>query len=167
MKRLIEFLLIMTFCAGLFVSFAWAEDARKSPDVTEEQELKFKKNLKKWEKLTDLTETVIRYIIDILEIKTKIIRCSDFILNSCGTDLIIDVCKKVGSDTFLSGKHGKDYLDEKKFRQNNIKLIYQNFKHPHYRQLYGPFMENMSVIDLLFNEGEKSIKIVSEITKDK
>lgn len=115
---------------------------------------------KRWEKLADLSEAIIRYIVGILGIKTKIIKCSDLMLNSHGTDLIIEACKKIGSDTFLSGKHGKEYLDEERFKENNIKLTYQNFKHPCYRQLYEPFIENMSVVDLLFNEGENSLKII-------
>ncbi|MBL7198465.1 MAG: WbqC family protein [Candidatus Omnitrophica bacterium] len=120
---------------------------------------------KKWDKLADLSEVIIRYIVDILAIRTKIVKCSNFKLNSHGTDLIIDVCKKIGADTFLSGKHGKDYLDEEKFNENNIKLIYQNFKHPCYKQLFEPFIENMSIIDLLFNEGENSINILLDAGK--
>ncbi|MEK6732136.1 MAG: WbqC family protein [Candidatus Omnitrophota bacterium] len=115
---------------------------------------------KKWDRLADLNETIIRYILDIFGIKTRIVRCSNFLLNSEGTSLIIDTCKKTGADTFLSGKHGKDYLDEEKFRGNSIKLIYQNFKHPCYKQLHGPFIENLSIIDLLFNEGPDSIKLL-------
>src|SRR3989338_9424263 len=47
---------------------------------------------KRWEKFTDLSETAIRYIAEMLDIKTKIIKCSDLMLNSRGTDLIIAVC---------------------------------------------------------------------------
>jgi len=114
----------------------------------------------KWEKLTDLNEAIINYLLKALGIKTEIIKCSNFMLNSHRTDLIIDVCKKIDAAVFLAGIHGRDYLDEQKFRQNDIKLVYQNFKHPHYRQFYKPFIENMSVIDLLFNEGENSINII-------
>ena len=102
---------------------------------------------KKWDKFSELSEAIIRYLVKALGIKTKIIKCSDFILNSRGTDLIIDVCKKVGADIFLSGKHGKDYLDEEKFRQNNISLMYQNFNPIRYKQLYEPFIENLSIIE--------------------
>lgn len=115
---------------------------------------------KKWERLAEVSEVIINYTAKKLRITTKIIRCSDLKLKSHGTDLIIDACKKVGADTFLSGVHGKDYLEEEKFKKNDIKLIYQDFKHPRYRQLHGPFIENMSIIDLLFNEGDNSLKII-------
>jgi hypothetical protein len=117
---------------------------------------------KRWEKFSDLSTFAIRYIAEILGIKTKIVKCSDFMLNSHRTDLIIDVCKKVGADTFLSGSHGKDYLEEERFKENNIKIVYQNFKHPNYKQLRKPFIENMSIIDLIFNEGEDSANILTK-----
>ena len=41
-----------------------------------------------------------------------------------------------------------------------IKLEYQHFEHPIYKQLWGDFIPYMSVIDLLFNEGDKSLDII-------
>lgn len=116
---------------------------------------------KRWDRLAELSETAIYYIAKALGIKTKIIKCSSLGLNSHGTDLIINVCKKIGADTFLSGRHGRDYLDEEKFSEAGIRLIYQDFKHPGYEQVYKPFIENMSIIDLLFNAGENSLKILT------
>ena len=52
-----------------------------------------------------------------------------------------------------------------KFKENGIKAIPQNFKHPNYKQIYEQFIENMSVVDLLFNEGENSLKILAESGK--
>ena len=40
--------------------------------------------------------------------------------------------------------------------------MYENFSHPKYNQLYGDFIKNMSIIDLLLNEGPNSSKILSE-----
>jgi hypothetical protein len=42
--------------------------------------------------------------------------------------------------------------------------VYQDFNHPRYRQQYAgesnPFLPYMSVLDLLFNEGGKSMDIL-------
>lgn len=116
---------------------------------------------KKWDKFIDISEAIINYIVEKLALNTKIIKCSGFKSGLHGTDLIIDLCKQIGADTFLSGRHGKDYLEEEKFKESNIKLIYQDFQHPGYQQLYKPFIENMSIIDLLFNEGENSLNILT------
>ena len=46
------------------------------------------------------------------------------------------------------------------FNESGIVLSYQQYGHPEYRQLYGDFIPYMSVIDLLFNEGENSLEII-------
>jgi len=125
----------------------------------------------KWEKLSDLNEAIIRYIIPALGIKVEITKTSSIYnvetLQRCpprqimsGTDLIIDMCKKLGADAYVHGKHGKDYIDPAKFTDNNIKCVYQEFTHPVYRQVYKPFIPEMSIIDLLFNHGTESLSIL-------
>jgi len=104
---------------------------------------------KKREKLCDLNEEIIRYIVDILGLKTKITRASVLGVSGKATGLIIDICKKTGADTYLHGKHGKDYIDQAKFTDNNIRCLYQEFHHPTYPQVYEPFIPEMSIVDLL------------------
>ena len=64
--------------------------------------------------------------------------------------------------SYISGISGHDYLEEDLFTESKIKLIYENFIHPEYVQIHGNFIENMSIIDLLFNMGEKSIQIICD-----
>ena len=68
-------------------------------------------------------------------------------------ELLIDILKKVSAETYLSGVGAKAYMDEKLFENEGIKVIWQNFKHPVYNQLYGNFIPYLSSIDLLFNCG--------------
>ena len=46
------------------------------------------------------------------------------------------------------------------FKKATIDVEYQNFQHPIYQQKNGSFISHMSVIDLLFNEGPNSKKII-------
>jgi len=114
----------------------------------------------KWERLADLNEVIIRYIISALDIKVEITKTSTIKAEGQGTGLIVAMCKKLGADTYVHGKHGKDYIDPTKFADNNIKCIYQEFNHPVYRQAYEPFIPEMSIIDLLFNHGKESLTIL-------
>lgn len=118
----------------------------------------------KWEKLIDLNIHIIKYLLKALKIETPLYYESGIEISSQGTDRIIEICEKLKADTYLSGIGGKSYLEEEKFVQAGIKLEYQNFIHPVYHQLYmqghGSFLPYMSVIDLLFNEGGKSINIL-------
>ena len=40
-----------------------------------------------------------------------------------------------------------------------IKLLYYDFEHPVYKQLWGDFIPNLSVIDFLFNCGKSAFSI--------
>ena len=45
-------------------------------------------------------------------------------------------------------------------RKEEKELIWQNYKHPVYKQLHGEFVSHLSILDLLFNEGKESYKIL-------
>jgi hypothetical protein len=119
---------------------------------------------KRWEKLTDLNLAIIDYALKELKIETLLRFESELDIHSMGTDRIIDICKKLNADTYLSGIGGKDYLKEDKFKKTGIRLAYQDFKHPAYNQQFtssaGDFIPFMSIIDLLFNEGPGSREIL-------
>jgi hypothetical protein len=111
---------------------------------------------RKWERLMDISVATINYALNCLEIKTPIKLSSSYNLNTTSTERIIDLCKKTGADTYLSGAGGRDYMDLSLFEKNGIKLLFQDFKHPQYTQLYGGFEPYMSFIDLVMNCGAKS-----------
>ncbi|MBU0502999.1 MAG: WbqC family protein [Candidatus Omnitrophota bacterium] len=117
----------------------------------------------KREGLVDLNIFIIDYILKQLAIALPIYRESELDIRNTATDRIIDICRKLKADTYLSGAGGKEYLEEAKFPQAGIKLLYQDFKHPAYRQQFmknaGDFMPCMSILDLLLNEGPKSREI--------
>ena len=49
----------------------------------------------------------------------------------------------------------KEYHENKKYQENNIRLIYSDYKPGVYHQKYGFFIYNMSIIDYIFNNGYK------------
>jgi len=123
----------------------------------------------KWDKLSDLNESIIRYLISAFGIKVEITKTSVIGAQGKGDELIIDMCKRLDADSYVHGKHGKDYIDPAKFVDNKINCIYQEFTHPVYKQLHAlnqsgsgheSFMPEMAAIDLLFNHGPESLKII-------
>ncbi len=64
------------------------------------------------------------------------------------------------SINLVAATWAKDHLKVEDFKKNNIEVQFQNFQHPVYKQLYGDFIPNMCIIDLLFNEGNNSKKIL-------
>lgn len=111
---------------------------------------------KEWELLSELNVYIIRNIAEMLDMDTKFIRSSGLDIEENSTKRLIDIVKAVGGNTYLSGTYARGYQDESSFKENDIELMYQDFQHPTYNQLFGEFIPKMSIIDLLFNEGKKS-----------
>ena len=114
------------------------------------------KNLyeKEWEFLFKLNFETLKKCMDWLGIKTEIVIESDLNVDGISTERLVNVCKAVGADTYISGISGGDYLDEKLFEKNNIKLRYQNYESIRYAQnLSKTFIPNLSIIDVLANTG--------------
>lgn len=120
-----------------------------------------------WKYLVDLNETIIRYCLEVLGIRVKILRASSLELAKKKGELMLEISQKVKAQTYLSGISGKEYLDRDLFARSGIQLKFQEFYHPIYQQLYEPFIPCMSVIDLLFNYGEKSLDIIKGIDTKK
>ena len=117
---------------------------------------------KKYTKLIDLNMKLINYFKSVLDINTETVFSSDLKINSNGSEKLCQICMKLKADTYLSGELGKNYLDLKLFENNQIKIIFEEFKHPTYSQMNLKFLPNMSIIDLLFNEGDNSINILKK-----
>lgn len=115
---------------------------------------------KKWDKLVELNLEFFSLFNNYLEIKTKTIRSSELKIKSKSSQRLLEICKKLGGTTYISGSGGKNYLDEKIFEEEGIKVLYEKFQHPTYYQMFNRFIPNMSIIDLLFNEGPNSRKIL-------
>jgi len=111
---------------------------------------------KKWETLTPLNETIIRYLANQLGINIEMVKSSEFKPAGSKTDMLIEICKKLNANTYLSGEGGRRYVDITKFEANDTTCLFTNFKHPNYIQQFEPFIPNMSVIDLMFNHGSKT-----------
>ena len=75
----------------------------------------------------------------------------------------MNICKKLGADTYISGIGGKRYLDEKSFEKNKIILKYQNYNQIRYLHHFSKsFIPNLSILDLLANVGSESGKLLKE-----
>ena len=116
---------------------------------------------KKIDKLSDLNTTLIRWLSSKLGVNTKFVYSSKLDASGSKTELLVNICKKVGADHYISPAGSKGYIDQNNlFVKSGIKLLYQNYNHPTYNQLHGDFIPYMSVIDLLFNEGDKSLEVI-------
>lgn len=116
---------------------------------------------KEWKMLADINIHITEYIAQSLGINRPMYLESQLNIATKNTMRIIDICSALKADTYLSGIGGKEYLDEKQFDLNGIRLLYQDFVHPKYLQCYEPFIPYMSIIDFMFNCGDNSLKILT------
>ena len=88
---------------------------------------------------------------------------SHAVLNVEGTSnrLLLDIMREVESNHYLSGVGARDYINEEEFSAAGVRLEWQEFTHPVYPQQNGPFVPDLSCLDLLFNCGINSKEILS------
>ncbi|MEK6780159.1 MAG: WbqC family protein [Bacteroidota bacterium] len=115
---------------------------------------------KQWMYLADLNFSILLGLLDILEIKVKIHKAGDYQFNGTKSNLVLDMCLQLKATKYIFGLQGKNYAETQEFIHNGIIPYFQEYKHPTYSQLHGDFKPNMSVIDLLFNEGPRSMEII-------
>jgi cephalosporin hydroxylase len=113
------------------------------------------------ENFCELNIAFIREMMKIFKIETDVHLMSELLETSFkNNDLLIEIGKQLGCSTYLSGKGASKYNDAEKFKINGIKLEYQQFESPVYEQMFSPFVSNLSILDLLFNEGQNGAKFI-------
>ena len=112
--------------------------------------------------LIKLNVEIIKWFLEILKIDTPILYSSEMKSNSNKTFKIIDICKNLNANEYISTIGSKDYLENHKnfFINEKILLTYHKYKHPKYNQLFGPFLEYACILDLILNEGQNSLDII-------
>ena len=121
---------------------------------------------KEWENLSEVNICFVRKIMELLGIKTKIVLASAYEAAEHKTLRLVDLCKHLKMETYLSGEGGEKYLDLKQFEENHINIVTQKYQHPTYAQLWqnkngSGFISHLSVVDLLFNCGPESLTILT------
>jgi len=117
---------------------------------------------REWQYLVDLNDYMLRWFLKVLGIDVEFVDARDKEFQGSKNELVLDMCIKMGADKYIFGILGKDYADSVSFEKENIKIYFQNYKHPTYPQLHGEFISYLSVIDLLFNCGPDSRRLLTE-----
>jgi hypothetical protein len=102
----------------------------------------------------------ITHLCALLGVNTaKLRRGSTLRVDGSATALLIQMCLSVGANAYLCGGGASGYQDDAAFQQADVELIYQNFKHPTYKQGKSPvFHPGLSVIDALMHCGVTGVR---------
>tara|TARA_R100001443_G_scaffold67656_3_gene76465 strand:+ start:1391 stop:2122 length:732 start_codon:yes stop_codon:yes gene_type:complete len=115
--------------------------------------------------LMELNVDLIKFVLEEFAMgsgQPKIVYSSDIKTDKTGLEKILHILSELNATHYISGsgEGSNRYIDEEKFTDNNIKLVWQEYTHPEYKQLHGEFIPYLSILDLLFNEGKKGARIV-------
>lgn len=108
---------------------------------------------KSYQGLAELNRAFIISMLKLLEINTPIFFSESLKLSSNKTHLLVDMCKALNFDGYLSNEGSKAYVEEEIFEQNSLFHQYCDYTTPHYIQQYKGFIPNLSIIDMLANVG--------------
>jgi hypothetical protein len=107
--------------------------------------------------LSQINYRFITAICQILGITTTISWSMDYQVTEGQTERLVSLCEQAGATGYLSGPGAKVYLDEELFKRRHIAVAYMDYSdYGNYKQLFPPFEANVSIIDLVFNEGSNA-----------
>ncbi len=110
--------------------------------------------------LSQLNERLIGKICAYLDINTPIVQARSFAARGTKTDRLIDLLKKIGANTYLSGPSASAYIDTDGFLKAGIGLEFKVYDYSTYPQQWGDFENEVSVLDLIANCGPESKQFV-------
>ena len=114
-----------------------------------------------WTHLSQLNEALIRALRQWLGISTALLRSSD--LPVCGKQahLMLAICRACRATVYFAAEGSREYLTASGcFSGTEVELRYFEYKPVLYKQLYGEFIPYLSALDLLFNAGPDSRRIM-------
>lgn len=121
-----------------------------------------------WTNLSELNQHLIKSIsTEFLGINhVQFDDSRNYNLQNKGAERVRELLLKCKADTYLSGPAAKSYMPEN-FMENELTLEWMDYSdYPVYNQLYPPFAHNVSIIDLLFNEGENAVRFMKSFRQE-
>jgi hypothetical protein len=122
----------------------------------------YRTGLEAGETLLEVNLALLEGFADYLGIATRRVVLSE-LLPEFGrkTELIVDACRALGADEYLSGSGGgTDYNDEEQLAEEGIALRYDAFEPAPYPQLWGDFEPGLSALDALMNCGPAARELI-------
>lgn len=108
------------------------------------------------ESILEMDMEFMAYVLAELRCLTRIVRMSETGLAAHGTRLLVDLCRALGADTYLAHDSAGKWVDVHLFGEAGIRIEYMKTPSPVYPQLWGGYIPNLSIYDLLFTCGPKA-----------
>jgi hypothetical protein len=112
----------------------------------------------KWTNLSELNQFLVKTISkEFLGIRTDFTDSRQYHAEGHKLERLINLLIKVDTELYISGPTARGYIEEKKFTEAGIELIFKDYSgYPEYPQLFPPLEHAVSILDVLFNCGPAS-----------
>ena len=104
-------------------------------------------------RMIDLNMALLAWLQGELEIRVPHVLASSLSVAGSSNEKLINIVRSVEGTQYLTGSGSRSYLDEEKFAKAGIDVQWQQFEAPVYAQQFGPFIPNLSAMDMLLNCG--------------
>lgn len=113
--------------------------------------------------LSQLNMELTAWCMETLDIRTPVVVSSELGVDGRATSLLVNICRAVGADAYLSGPGGARYMQMGLFEDSGLQVLWQDFSCPAYEQQFpeAGFMPNLSVVDALLNCGPDIASLVN------
>ncbi len=111
--------------------------------------------------LADLNFAVLKWLCEILQIDCRLVRGLEMKTKACGSERIIAWAKALGGKIYFCEAREMQRLEREKFEAADIAIQAYEFVPPVCHQQFGAFAPNLSILDLILNEGEESRRILA------
>ncbi len=120
----------------------------------------------------DLTNFIHNSLVKVckyLGLKTEFLRSSNIQKDNSlkSEDKIIEICKKLDTDTYINLAGGKELYNHNHFEEKNIKLrfIDTDFNNIRYKQFKNEFIQGLSFLDIImFNSTDEIKNLLNQYT---
>jgi hypothetical protein len=111
--------------------------------------------------LVDFNIDLIQYFWRALSIRAQLLLQSDLGIDGAGTDLLARICEHQSADRLALFPAAEKYVDSAELGRRGVQPVRITYLSPIYPQLWGEFIYNLSILDLLLNCGPMSTKITA------
>ena len=82
-------------------------------------------------------------------VETEFVRSSELGADGERSARLVEICRRVGADRYLSGPSARDYLDVSQFDAAGIDVEFVTYRYAPYAQIHGDYDPQVSIVDTL------------------
>lgn len=120
-----------------------------------------------WSSISSLNQALCKWLSKELGVDTELRCATEFGCSGVKSEKLLSLVEAVGGDRYLAGPAARDYLDVELFESRSVEVYWKEYDYPEYKQLWGAFRGDVSVLDLLFNHGDSAKEFLYSWTANK